>query len=150
MNFRGSLTERRRIKANLDLTPLIDVVFQLVLFFMLSSTFVVQTSIQIEVPQAEGATALEQKNLTVTVTYGEGGPDGLGKIYVNEDEMATWDELTRRLTEEVQARKEPPLLLIRTDGRVPMSQAVRVWGIATSVGIERFGVAAQPVEEEKG
>lgn len=150
MRFRASYSERKKIKANLDLTPLIDVVFQLVLFFMLSSTFVVQSSIQIEMPQAEGATAFEQKNLTVTVTYGEGGPDGLGRIYVDEDEMTTWDELTRRLTEEVRAREEAPLLLIRTDGRVPMSQTVRVWGIATSVGIERFGVAAQPIEEERG
>lgn len=150
MRFRASYSERKKIKVNLDLTPLIDVVFQLVLFFMLSSTFVVQSSIQIEMPQAEGATAFEQKNLTVTVTYGEGGPDGLGRIYVDEDEMTTWDELTRRLTDEVRAREEAPLLLIRTDGRVPMSQTVRVWGIATSVGIERFGVAAQPIEEERG
>ncbi len=146
MNFRDVATIRKSIKASVDLTPLVDVVFQLLLFFMLSATFVVQSSIQIEIPEAEGTTTLEQKDLSITLTYGEGGPDGEGKIYVGNDEVPTWDTLTQRLTEETEAR-EINLLLIRADGRVPMSRTVRVWGIATSVGIQRFAVAAQPLSE---
>ena len=76
--------ERRKVRATVELTPLIDVVFQLLIFFMLSSTFVVQRSIQIEVPEAEGAVALEQKDLSITIAYGDGGPDNGGPVYVNE------------------------------------------------------------------
>jgi len=50
--------DKRKIRAAVEMTPLIDVVFQLLIFFMLSSTFVVQTSIPIETPLAEGAEKL--------------------------------------------------------------------------------------------
>ncbi len=70
MKFRRD--RKRRINPNLDMTPLIDVVFQLLIFFMLSATFVVQSSIQIEMPEAEGAAQLDQKDLSVTLAYGAG------------------------------------------------------------------------------
>jgi len=148
MKFRTSETEKKKIRANVDLTPLIDVVFQLLIFFMLSATFVVQSSIQIEIPAAEGTTTLEQKDLTITLAFGDGGPEDGGGVYVDDDEMGSWDDLGHRLSDEV-ARRNDLLLLIRADGRVPMARTVRVWGIATSVGIERFGVAAQPLPEEE-
>lgn len=139
---------RERGKVGIDLTPMIDVVFQLVLFFMLSSTFVVQSSIQIEMPEAEGAAALEQKDFSVTLTYGDGGPDGAGRIFVDNEEVRDWKELSERLAMAA-AQRPDLLLLIRADGRVPMARTVKVWGYATSVGIRQFGVAAQPPPEEK-
>lgn len=148
MDFRKQGKGGKKVRATVDLTPLIDVVFQLLIFFMLSATFVVQSSIQIEMPEAEGTRTLEQKDLSVTLSVGEGGPDDGGPVYVNQDPVATWEELAERLAAEVSGRREEPLLLIRADGRIPMARTVRVWGIATSVGIERFGVAAQPLEEE--
>jgi biopolymer transport protein ExbD len=149
MKFRESDSNKRKVKAAFDLTPLIDVMFQLSLFFMLSSTFVVQSSIQIEMPEAEGATTLEQKDLSITLAHGSGGPDDGGLIYMGDEKVATWEELGQRLLEESQRAPDAvPMLLIRSDGRVPMSRTVRVWGLATSVGFTKFGVAAQPLEEE--
>ena len=149
MKFRESDSNKRKVKAAFDLTPLIDVMFQLILFFMLSSTFVVQSSIQIEMPEAEGATTLEQKDLSITLAHGMGGPDDGGLIYMGDEEVATWEELGQRLLEESQRAPDAvPMLLIRSDGRVPMARTVRVWGLATSVGFTKFGVAAQPLEEE--
>lgn len=143
MKFRKRHKQRRG--ANVDMTPMIDVVFQLLLFFMLSSTFVVQTSIQIEMPQAEGATQLEDKDLSITLAYGTDGPDGKGKIYVNDDEIPTIEALTQRLSEE--ARRDPDVqLLVRPDARTDTGRLVEVLGIATSVGIEKYGISAQPPE----
>jgi biopolymer transport protein ExbD len=122
---------------------MIDVVFQLLLFFMLSATFVVQTSIQIEMPEAEGATELEDKDLSVTLAYGTDGPDGKGKIFVNNDEIASIEALTERLSQEVRAQPDVQLL-VRTDTRTDTGRLVEVLGIATSVGIERYGISAQP------
>lgn len=140
--------DKGKVRANLDMTPLIDVVFQLVLFFMLSSTFVVQSSIQIEIPQAEGGVALEQKDLSITIAYGEGGPENQGPVFVNSVPIETWGELSRKLAD---AHSERPdvLVLIRPDARVPTERLVRVLGIASSVGIERYGIAAQPPEVDK-
>ena len=132
---------------SLDLTPLIDVVFQLILFFMLSSTFVVQSSINIEMSTAKGAIAYEQKDLSITLAYGEGGPDGKGPIYVNDVEIDSMEELSRVLS---QAHAERPdiMVLMRPDARIRSARLIEVLGIANSVGIERYGIAAQPPTEE--
>jgi len=147
MKFRVATVERRKVRASLDLTPLIDVVFQLLVFFMLSSTFVVQSSIQIEVPVAEGSEALETKDLSITLQYGDGGPDGNGRVYVDNDEITSWAELSRRIAEEMESRPEA-MVLIRPDSRIETGRLVQVLGIATSVGVERYGIAAEPPPEE--
>lgn len=144
MKFRKRHAQRRA--PNVDLTPMIDVVFQLLLFFMLSSTFVVQTSIQIEMPEAKGATQLEDKDLSITLAYGTDGPDGKGRIFVNDDEMPSMDALTQRLSDE--ARRNPGVqLLVRPDARTDTGRLVEVLGIATSVGIQKYGISAQPPED---
>ena len=141
MKFRRD--RKRRINPNLDMTPLIDVVFQLLIFFILTATFVVQSTIQIEMPEAEGAAQLEQKDLSVTLAYGTGGPEGKGKIYVNSEEVPTLEELTRILSEHASERPEL-MLLVRTDARTDTGRLVEVLGIASSVGIQKFGIGAQP------
>ena len=144
MKFRRD--RKRRINPNLDMTPLIDVVFQLLIFFMLSSTFIVQSTIQIEMPEAEGAAQLEQKDLSVTLAYGTGGPDGKGKIYVNSKEVPSIEELTRILSERA-AERPDIMLLVRTDARTDTGRLVEVLGIASSVGIQKFGIGAQPPDD---
>lgn len=146
MKFRKRV--RKRGLSDINLTPMIDVVFNLLIFFMLSSTFVVQSSIKIEMPRAEGATELEQKDLSVTLAYGTDGPGGKGKIYVDTDEVETIDALAQRLSDEV--RRQPDLqLLVRTDARTDTARLVEVLGIANSVGIKRLGIGAQPVDGTK-
>ena len=144
MKFRRS--EKRKADTGLDLTPVVDVMFQLVLFFVLSSTFVVQNSISIQLPEATGTTMLEQKDLSVTLARGEGGPDGKGPIYVDQVAVASIAELARVLSA---ARTERPdiRVLIRADATVQTARFVEVLGVASSVGIERYGIAAQPPHE---
>jgi biopolymer transport protein ExbD len=139
-------SEKLKVRANLDMTPMIDCVFQLILFFMLSSTFVVQRSINIEMPEAKGPVALEQKDVSITLAYAEYGNPDEGLIYVNETQV-TKPELSRVLA--ARLTEQPDLMvLIRTDRRVATSRLVEILGIASSVGIKRFGIAAQPLPEE--
>jgi biopolymer transport protein ExbD len=150
MRFKRRKT-REGTRANLDITPLIDVVFQLVLFFMLSSTFVVQASIPIELSQSDSAEQLEQKDATVTLSYGEGGPDNLGQvIYTESDsvEIAAWAELTNVLSD-FHLRQPDGLLLVRPDRRVATERLVKVLGIANNVGIVKYGIAASPPAAEE-
>jgi len=132
----------------MDMTPMIDCVFQLIIFFMLSSTFVVQSSIQIQVPKAKGAAALEQKDLSITLAYGPGGPDEKGSIYVNNTEVRSLGELSEVLAAAHTDRPDARVL-IRTDARVEAGRFVEVLGIVHSVGFERSGVAAQPLQEDE-
>lgn len=144
MQFRKE--RKRRVTPNVDLTPLIDVVFQLLIFFMLSATFVVQTSIQIEMPKAEGTTKLEQKDLTITIAHGEGGPDNKGRIFVDNTEMTSMEELSRVLQAKV-ADNPDVIVLVRSDARAVTARLLEVLGIASSVGITHFSILALPEDE---
>ncbi|MEK7794288.1 MAG: biopolymer transporter ExbD [Candidatus Hydrogenedentota bacterium] len=136
----------RRLAVQLNLTPLVDVVLLLLLFFMLSSTFVVHSSIEIEMPNAEGATDLEQTGLSVTLAHGEGGPGNAGRIYVDNAEVSTIEELSRVLSQK--AAENPNVnLLIRTDARTDAGRLVEVLGLAASSGITHLSVGARPPAE---
>ncbi len=144
MKFHRRSRRRQSPTITLNLTSMIDVMFNLLLFFMLSSTFVVQNSIQIEMPTAEGASELEQKDLSVTLTY---EPDGKTKIYVDTEEIQNLTVLSERLSAAVQ--KQPDIqLLVRTDARTDTGRLVEVLGIANSAGIKRLGIGAQPVAQK--
>ncbi len=142
MKFRT--TQRKRVRANLDLTPLIDVVFLLVLFFMLSSTFVVQNSIPVELPQAQGSSLLEARDISVTLTRGNGGE---GSIFVDNVELENIDQLGPVLAAK-RAANPDILVLIRADEGVPTGRTVEVLGIAYAAGIKRSLIAAQPPRSE--
>jgi len=148
MKFRSSENPRRKVRASLDLTPLIDVVFQLLIFFMLSSTFVVQSSIQIETPKAAGTTNLERKDVTVSLTTEPGGPDGAGLIYLDNEPVVDWADLTDRLAAIVSDRPDVTLLF-RCDAAVPFEHFIKAMGYARSVGIERSQIAAEPISAEE-
>jgi len=148
MKFRTE--ERPKVRASLDLTPLIDVVFQLLLFFMLSSTFVVQTSVPIKMPKAEGATTLENKDVTITITKWDGDPDVLGGLFftkgVDQVAIESWEQLTELL---IAAKQDNPdiIVLIRCDEGNRFGRFTQVIGVTSSVGISRFSIAAEPPNE---
>jgi len=148
MKFRSSENPRRKVRASLDLTPLIDVVFQLLIFFMLSSTFVVQSSIQIEMPQAAGSTNLERKDVSVTLSADPGGPEGGGLVYLDNDPIVNWTDLTDQLSDLV-ADQPDVTLMFRCDSAVPVERFVKAMGFARSVGIENFQIATEPLSEEE-
>lgn len=148
MKFRSAENPRRKVRASLDLTPLIDVVFQLLIFFMLSSTFVVQSSIQIEMPQAAGSTNLERKDVSVTLSTDPGGPEGGGLVYLDNDPIVQWTDLTERLVALV-TNQPDVTLMFRCDSAVPVERFVKAMGFARSVGIENFQIATQPLSEEE-
>jgi len=71
---------KRRLKpvASVDLIPMIDVIFQLVVFFMVSSTFIITPGISLELPDSSTSEAVVMTNLIVTI--------------VSEDELYLNDE----------------------------------------------------------
>ncbi len=71
---------RRRLKANAtpDLIPMIDVVFQLVIFFMVSSTFVMTPAISLDLPESGAAEQVAMTQLVITVA-------GDDEVYLNDE-----------------------------------------------------------------
>ncbi len=138
-------SREKKVRATLDMMPMIDVTFQLIIFFLLSSTFVVQTSVPIELSPSEGAAQLEKKNMSITLAAGDGGPDNGGAIFVDDTEITAWIDL-RRVLAELKNRNPEALVLVRPDRNVPTERLVKVLGIANRLGIVHYGIAAQQAE----
>ncbi|MFQ5589407.1 MAG: ExbD/TolR family protein [Nitrospiria bacterium] len=69
---------RSRIRAQLDMAPLIDVVFLLLVFFMLTSTFLVPEAIDLTLPESKSAQQTDLPPITLTV-------DQMGNLTLNGD-----------------------------------------------------------------
>ena len=108
-----------------------------------------------ELPKAEGATELEKKDIAVTLAAravdGTGMPisegvDGEGRIFVNDTEISSWGQLSNVLSE-LHLNDPEAIVLIRPDKEVAAGRLVRLLGIANTVGITKYGIAALPPEE---
>lgn len=133
MNFRGGGASSRRGSALVDLTPLIDVVFQLLIFFLLTSSYVNQQSqaqakqsnpqVPVELPESSlEADSEGAEDFTVVV-----GADG--EIYVGDDERMDLDGLAHRLAR-VASLKPETIVLIRGDRTVPYGRIAAVMAVA--------------------
>ena len=146
MKFKRS--NERKVRAIIDSTPLIDVVFQLLIFFMLTSSFVVHTTVPVELSEAKGTSELENKEMSITLAFGTGGPEDGGEVFINDVAISHWTQLTRALAE-LREREPEAGVLIRPDARVPTERLVKVLGFANGVGIKHYGIAAVPPTEDQ-
>ncbi|WP_027729292.1 biopolymer transporter ExbD [Treponema sp. C6A8] len=71
---------RKRITSNVDMTPMIDIVFQLILFFLVSTTFAILPGIKLNLPESTTAEGTSMKGITITA-------EANGSLYFNEKEV---------------------------------------------------------------
>jgi len=114
----------------IDIAPLIDVIFQLLIFFMLSSSFTFQSGINVKLPKAVTSDVIKEENLIVTIT-------SENIIYLNGT-VITLKELEGRLSNPLS--KDRPLL-IKADRRASVGRIVDVWDLCRNLGIERINIA---------
>jgi len=116
-----------------DLTPLVDVVFQLIIFFMVSTVFVEFTQqMDIETPEVEGSLAQDQiKRLTIEITVDE-------KIFLEGQELAL-DVIPEHLRDRSSAQS----VVIRADKRLPYGVVMQVMQICRSAGINDIRTTVQ-------
>ena len=137
----------RRIKKSstaLDISPLIDVVLQLLIFFMLSSTFM-SPSVQVALPEAY-ANDISSDQLFVTVTA-----TADGRLFVNRAEVSS-DGLLAALRGAL-ATADGKTVTFRGDGSVPYQTVVHVIDTARRAGASSFDMAhdlrlAAPADSE--
>ncbi len=130
MRSRFRSRQTRTLSAQFDLTPLIDCVFNLLLFFMLTSSFILMPGIRINLPKALTSEAIPEKGVVVTVTE-----ENL--IYLNE-RAVTLADLASRLE---QAAAKHQSLLIRADRRASLGKVVEVWDLCRDIGITQVNIA---------
>lgn len=131
MRFKRHL-ELEKGQKEINITPLVDMVFLLLIFFMLTSSFIVMPGIKINLPQAVTSEIIKEKNIIITV-------NSENVIYLNEKPI-TLAELTNHLSEMVKSNKEIPLL-IKADKNTQLGSVVTVWDICRKVGISQINIA---------
>ena len=120
-------------RPQLMIIPMIDIIFFLLVFFMMSMlSMVVQKSMPLTLPQAESAKVSMTRNVPVTITA-DGG------IYYERDLMSLRD-LTARLKEDV-AHGEDISVILRGDAAASYGTVVQVMDVVKRLGIEKVYIA---------
>lgn len=127
MRFRTS--NRKKGKVLINITSLIDVLFLLLIFLMVSSTFLEQPGIQLELPRAKSSVLVEQKEFTLFVNKD-------GHIFLNDSEIKI-DELESKLKNAIPEMKDGSLIL-KADKDVNYGLVVRVMDGVKNSGVKRL------------
>jgi len=121
------LSGRNKIKPEFNMSSMTDVVFLLLIFFMIASTLAKQlNTIEVKLPQAEGKS--ENRN-TVTVTIRTSN-----RFYIDEQAVSKRN-LENRLIGQMKSLSSPSVIL-RADKKVPLDDVVYVMNIANRNGIK--------------
>ncbi len=138
-------TRRGRHEANVELTPLIDVVFLLLIFFMVSTTFVRETELKINLPEADGEVQ-EIEDLAIEITVDRAGDYAVNnRVLVNSDKRT----LVRALQEVLPPDEVPPRVIITADAMAAHQSVIRAMDAAGSVGLTRVSITTQQPQEEE-
>jgi biopolymer transport protein ExbD len=128
MRFR----ERTDASGTLDISPLIDIVFILLIFFMVTTTFVKDMKLELERPSASSATLASTKAIRLYI-------DKIGDTYLDGEPIRIW-LIQSKLRDLLKASAEAGVLVV-TDEGVPAGKLVEVVDQARLAGAKNVGVA---------
>ena len=126
----------KRTQLSLDITPLIDVIFLLLIFFMISTTFIMNPGIKINLPEANAKAKSEKpKYIELVITK-------KSEYYVNNKKFAR-NNLKSALSA-VKKQTKLDNLVIKADGKVRHEEVVFAMDQAKQVGLKKLSIATQP------
>jgi biopolymer transport protein ExbD len=138
------LRHEREPSPEINLTPLIDVVFLLLIFFMVSTTFERDAELLVELPQASSeAEPARQDTIEVVV-------DVQGRFYVGGHQLVnTQLDTVRRALEQAAEGLDEPQVVVSADAQTPHQAVVTVMDAARRAGLVRLTFAARLTEEAR-
>ena len=139
MNLRPNRPE----PPDINLTPLIDVVFLLLIFFMVSTTFKDDARIKVQLPEAQGEEVPVDEPQVLEIVI-----DGTGTFYVNQRMVV--DRKLKTLKKAIAGAagedREIPVV-IKADARTPHQAVMTAMDAASQLGLLRFAFAATRPDE---
>jgi biopolymer transport protein ExbD len=125
---------RKRYEIQTPLTSLIDIVFLLLIYFLLTTNFMVDEGIDIKLPQAKAAAPQTQQEITLYV-------DKEGRAFLMNKEISL-DDMFKDLKKMIGNNKNT-LIVIKADRGVILNKVVRVMDIAKAAGAGRLCLATE-------
>ncbi len=129
MRFKHSIKLEHGLR-QIDIAPLIDVIFQLLIFFMLTSSFVSPAGIKVNLPKAVTSQMVKSKSLEIVIS-------GENVIYI-DTRVVNIKEL-KSILKGLAMRDEP--LLIKSDRRAQLGRVVEIWDMARDLGLSQINIA---------
>lgn len=138
-----NLRTPRREEPDLNLIPLIDVVFMLLIFFMVTTTFNRDSGLEIQLPTADAEqTELKLDRIEITI-------DAEGRYYVNQQALINTqlDTLKRAIEQTAGERRDVPFI-ISADAKTSHQAVVSAMEAAAQLGFVRITFATQQAKAE--
>jgi len=123
-----------KMRVAIEIAPLVDVVFLLVIFFAVSTTFLETSGIKLELPSSTSSARREAREIAVYL-------DADGKLSFDGEEI-TLEQLRQRLPAALEAA-ESKVVVLRADTRTPHGQVVRIMDAARTAGADGLTVATR-------
>jgi len=140
-----NLRPNRPDPPDINLTPLIDVVFLLLIFFMVSTTFKEDARIRVQLPEAQGEEVTTEEPQVLEIVI-----DASGSFYVN-DRMVV-DRSLKTLKKAIAGAAGEDLetpVVIKADARTPHQAVMTAMDAASQLGLLRFAFAATRPDESQ-
>ena len=137
MKFR----QRPQPELDVNITPLIDIVFLLLIFFMVSTTFKQDFEVSIELPKAASEDRLVDKTLNITI-------DPKGNFYINSQKLV--NNKMSSIKADLQKKSDGDLklpVIISADGQTPHQAVIMAMDAARQLGFSKLTFATQQAAE---
>jgi len=129
MRFRRHIELEHGLK-QIDIAPLIDMIFQLLIFFMLTSSFIMQPGIKVNLPKAVTSEIIKYENIELVIS-------GENVIYLS-GKVISKNELKKLLT---QVAKRKQAILIKADKGASLGRVVEIWDMCRDLGVSEVNIA---------
>ena len=132
--------DQSRRRVSLDISPLLDVVFLLLIFFLVTTTFMPDASMELELP--ESTTATQSEAVPTMVTVGEDGG-----VQIDGDSVSI-QELERTVASLLPEEREK--ITVRADARVDYGVIVRIIDALRNAGVDALSLPMDTVQGNAG
>ena len=131
-----------RDEPEINLTSLIDVVFTLIIFFVVTTTFDARNTLKLQLPSAASATVEAPREPLVVVV------DAEGRYFVGGSEVLRRDAASlREAIGKVAGDDKSRAVILRADGKTPHQSVVMAMDAIGQLGFSRLSIATVPPEQ---
>jgi biopolymer transport protein ExbD len=138
-----NLQPGRDDEPDVNLTPLIDVVFLLLIFFMVSTTFDQQSRIKIDLPEASAApTSQEDESLEILI-------DAQGRYFIGDQQVVnTTAKTLKSAISKAVGEREGLVVIIRADAETPHQAVITALDVTSQLGLTHISLATSKTQDK--